>query len=174
MVHQSMSSSNIYSWKVSEFPKKNQTLAIKKKLIIFSFAFLSKNYKLLCNKLNRIELCKHNGTRRRSGISQHILTCQLRSKKIYTSKVFIDIWSLIGYIIDTFENTAQDFYRNVVQKSWNKRRTCHSVWYWKIYSVNHFFVDSPFCDQMFKALKHWTTWINEQYSVSTKTLHVRN
>ena len=75
-------------------------------------------------------------------------------KKKYTSKVFIDIWSLIGYIIDTFGNTAQDFYRNVVQKSLNKTRTCHSVWYWKIYSLNHFFVDWPFCDQMFKALKH--------------------
>ena len=47
-------------------------------------------------------------TQKRSWISQHILTCKLRSKIFNKSRTLRGNWTFIGYMIDTFRCATSD------------------------------------------------------------------
>ena len=78
------------------------------------------------------------------------LSVQIQDK-VDRLKALRDNWNSIGYMIDTFRSTTPDIYQKV-QRSRNKTRTCHRVWsVEKLMSIISF-LDSPFCDPMFKKL----------------------
>ena len=57
---------------------------------------------------------------------------------------------MLGDVIDTFRNTAPLVYHMVAQKIQIEKNTCQSVSYSKSLSVNHVFLDLPFCGPMFQ------------------------
>ena len=66
-------------------------------------------------------------TQRRSGTSQHIdLSVEIIDKN-GRLEVLRDMWTLIGYMIDTLRNTTPSAHQNFVPKSPTETRTYHSV-----------------------------------------------
>ena len=74
-----------------------------------------------------LKICIKNTEARRNFTTHSDLSVKIKDKSS-TSKVLRDIWTLSGYMIDTFKNTAPDVvYQKVVPKKWIETSPFHGV-----------------------------------------------
>ena len=95
----------------------------------------------------------HGLTQKRTFAKYSDLSVKIEDK-VYTSEVLRNIWALIGYMIDTFKNTAPDIYQKFVRKKTIQEKFFSWCQVLKKMICQSSVLDSPICTPLITRFTH--------------------